>query len=76
MNQVSFTTESSNTPKSIMVLVSSYDHIVDTSISIFSRVSMLLSFVLAGYVSICVSRWDNIRLNMVGRMWGKILFER
>jgi hypothetical protein len=45
--------------------------VVDISISIFSRVNMLLSFVLASYVGICISRWDNIRTNMLGRMWGK-----
>ena len=50
-----------------------YVHItVDTTISVFSRVYTLLSFVLAGYIGICIGRWDHFRANVFGKMWGKL----
>lgn len=46
--------------------------IVDNSISVFTRTQTLLSFVLAGYVTLCIQRWDKIRNDYFGKLWGSL----
>lgn len=43
---------------------------IDDSLSVFTRTQSLLSFVLAGYVTLCIQRWDKIRNEYVGNIWG------
>jgi len=43
---------------------------VNTSSDLTSRTQLLLSFVLAGYISIVINRWDRIRNTTLGQLWG------
>jgi hypothetical protein len=45
---------------------------VDNNSDLTSRTQLLLSFVLAGYISIVINRWDRIRNTTLGQLWGAV----
>eukprot|EP01035_Chromulina_nebulosa_P031306 gene31306-41725_t len=45
---------------------------VDNNSDLTSRTQLLLSFVLAGYISIVINRWDRVRNTTLGQLWGAV----
>jgi hypothetical protein len=54
----------------VVFATNSQDSISVTDIT--ARLQVLLSFVLASYVGLSVSRWDKLRNNTLGQLWGSL----
>jgi len=55
----------------IVLLTGSYKSINNTS-DLTARAQLLITFVLAGYITIVINRWDRVRNTTLGQLWGAI----
>jgi hypothetical protein len=54
-----------------IVMVTGTHKSVSDDYVVVSRIQLLISFVLASYVSIVINRWDRIRNNLLGGKFGE-----
>lgn len=55
-----------------VVVLSGSNTSIATNSDLTSRTQLLLSFVLASYITIVINRWDRIRNVTLGQLWGAV----
>jgi len=55
----------------VVLITGGFKSINNTS-DLTARAQLLITFVLAGYITIVINRWDRIRNTTLGQLWGSI----